>query len=68
MHFTHDQTLVQTSDETLVQRQPQVRWAGEQAVKGTVQIIEQRATMQEWVNWVDRVGGRWATDEQIAEI
>ena len=28
---------------------------------------QQRPTLAEWVAWVERAGGRWATDEELAD-
>lgn len=71
MQLIHDQTLKQTSDDTLVQRAHHIRWADDRSVRGTVQVLDQRPigpSLDELVAWVDRSGGRWATDEQVAQI
>ncbi len=62
-----NQTLV-VGHDGLVQQQPTVVWANERQAAGTVELLPQRPDTATWVAWVERVGGRWATDGDIARI
>lgn len=62
-----DHTLEQTGD-TLVQLAPKVRWINQSQAEGTVQVVVERPTLEQWTAWVDQMGGQWTNDQDLARL
>lgn len=63
-----NQTLVVGHDGRVQQHPQPVVWANEQQAAGTVELLPERTDTATWVAWVDRVGGKWATEADLAGI
>lgn len=68
MEILVGQDLKQTNHDRVVQRDTNIVWAGAEAVRGTVTVAGQRPTLDQFTQWVEQVGGRMATDDEIAQI
>lgn len=67
MILPNDQTLEMDHD-CVVQRPPAVQWISAEQTIGVVELLPQRPNLADWVEWVDRAGGRWATDAELADL
>jgi hypothetical protein len=57
-----------TDHDLLVQNDPQVRWIDAAQAADIVEMLPPRPSLADWSEWVDRVGGRWATPQELAGI
>jgi hypothetical protein len=63
------QNMSQAKDDDLVVQNSQpVRWINAEQAAGTVKVLPQRQSLADWSAWVDQVGGRWATPQDLANI
>lgn len=46
----------------------QIQWATEQQVAESVELLQPRTNLAAWSAWVERVGGTWATKDDLARI
>jgi hypothetical protein len=65
LHFDH--SLEQDRD-VLVQHPPRVRWLDEKQADSTVELLQRQPTMADWVEWVERSGGKWANQEDLRQL
>lgn len=57
-----------TDHDPVVLHSPQVCWIDAAQATGTVEVLPQRPALADWSDWVDRVGGRWATPQELANL
>lgn len=62
-----NQTLV-VEHAVLVQHPPTVHWIGAEQATDMVELLPQPACLANWVEWVDASGGRWASDQELAQL
>lgn len=62
-----NQTLV-VEHAVLVQHPPTVHWIGAEQAADMVELLPQASSVMDWVAWVEASGGRWANDQELAEI
>ena len=63
----NDQTLVE-EHEMLVQHPRTVRWATAEQAASAVEPLPQRPSLDVWTQWVERAGGQWAADADLAHL
>jgi hypothetical protein len=55
-------------DDLVVQDNPHVQWIDAAQAVGTVEVLAEKPSLADWSAWVDRVGGRWATVQELSGI
>lgn len=45
-----------------------IQWMDPQQTAGLVQLLPEPHPLSQWVEWVEQSGGRWASDQELAEL
>jgi len=67
MQTLHPNVLV-ANHARWVQSAPKIHWLSPEQAEGMVEMLPQASGVSAWVEWVDRVGGAWASEADLAQL